>query len=308
MDFDEVRFNIENGYYDAFSIAFIPTKDTTIVKDETKIRLLDDMNLLNVALTGNPINPRASVTEIFMKSLDYLRTKKKSKQEIEEGELEKMTNKLFVEGKKRGANTVRLHDPLGNFRIEIGTKADSDTAYDVLASLSEKYADDKEAREMLQELLGEAGYFDVAYHQRDSAQKLKRNTVAHAADEFLKEWDPDYREWVEPESPLLTYQPHEGIKKLNNDTGDYDTRDVLPILKDNIEGFEIEDSPIPAGDVSVSYKGAGFQVFAGHDYSVDKSSIIRALNRISKEDVKKGDIKSGDRSLRLSVLKDYIFD
>ncbi|MAG38391.1 hypothetical protein CMI45_03345 [Candidatus Pacearchaeota archaeon] len=229
-------------------------------------------------------------------------------EEVEEGELEKMTNKLFVEGKKRGANTVRLHDPLGNFRSEIGTKADSDTAYDVLASLSEKYADDKEAREMLQELLGEAGYFDVAYHQRDSAPKLKRNTAAHAADEFLSKWDPNYREWVEPASPLLTYQPHEGIRKLNNDTGDYDTRNALPILKDNIEGFEIEDSPIPAGDVSVSYKGAGFQVFAGHDYSVDKSSIIRALNRISKEDVKKGDIESEDRSLRLSVLKDYIFD
>ena len=75
MDFDEIKFNVENGYYDAFSIAFIPTKDTFIVKDGAKIRLLDDMNLLNVALTGNPINPKASVTEIFMKSLDYLKKK-----------------------------------------------------------------------------------------------------------------------------------------------------------------------------------------------------------------------------------------
>ena len=227
-------------------------------------------------------------------------------EEIEGGELEKMTNKLFVESKKRGANTVKLHDPLGNFRSEIGTKADSSTAYDVIDSLTEKYADDKEAREMLQELLGEAGYFDVAYHQRDSAPKLKRNTVAHAADEFLSEWDPNYREWTEPSSPLLTYTPHEGISKLNNDVGDYDTRNVLPILKENIEGFDYED--IPAGDVRVSYRGAGFQFFAGHDYSVDKSSIIKVLNRISKEDVKKGEIDSEDRSLRLSVLKDYIFD
>ena len=231
-------------------------------------------------------------------------------EEVEEegGELEKMTNKLFVESKKRGSSIVRLNDPLGNFRSEIGTNADSNTAYDVINSLTKKYADDKEAREMLQELLGEAGYFDLAYHQRDSAPKLKRNTVAHAADEFLRSWAPDYRGWVEPASPLLTYQPHEGIRKLDNNTGDYDTRKALLVLEENIEGFKIEDSTIPAGDVKVSYKGAGFQVFAGHDYSIDKSSIIRTLNRISKEDVKKGEIDSEDRSLRLSVLKDYIFD
>ena len=226
--------------------------------------------------------------------------------EVEGGELEKMTNKLFVESKKRGTNIVRLNDPLGNFRSEIGTKADSSTAYDIIDSLTEKYSDDKEAREMLTELLDEAGYFDIAYHQRDSAPKLRRNTAAHAADEFLSKWDPNYREWIEPRSPLLTYQPHLGIRKLNSNTSVYDTRDALPILKENIPGFDYDD--VPSGDVKVSYNGAGFQVMAGHDYQIHRDSLNKALNRISKEDVKKGDIKSEDRSLRLSVLKDYIFD
>jgi len=93
MDFNEIRFNVENGYYDAFSIAFIPTKDTTMVKDGNKIRLLDDLNLLNVALTGNPINPKASVTEVFMKSLDYLEknnfSQNKIKKEVKMSEEEK---------------------------------------------------------------------------------------------------------------------------------------------------------------------------------------------------------------------------
>ena len=97
--------------------------------------------------------------------------------EVEGGELEKMTNRLFVESKKRGANVVRLNDPLGNFRSEVGTKADSSTAYDSINSLTEKYAGDEEAREMLTELLDEAGYFNIAYHQRDSAPSLKRNTL-----------------------------------------------------------------------------------------------------------------------------------
>lgn len=93
MDFNEIRFNVENGYYDAFSIAFIPTKDTTMIKDGNKIRLLDDLNLLNVALTGNPINPQASVTEVFMKSLDYLEknnsSQNKIKKEVKMSEEEK---------------------------------------------------------------------------------------------------------------------------------------------------------------------------------------------------------------------------
>lgn len=82
MDFNEIKFNVENGYYDAFSIAFIPTKDTTMIKNGNKIRLLDDLNLLNVALTGNPINPQASVTEVFMKSLDYLEKNNSSQNKI----------------------------------------------------------------------------------------------------------------------------------------------------------------------------------------------------------------------------------
>jgi len=98
MDFNEIRFNVENGYYDAFSIAFIPTKDTTMIKDGNKIRLLDDLNLLNVALTGNPINPKASVTEVFMKSLDYLEKNNSSQNKI------KKEVKMSEEEKKDEAN------------------------------------------------------------------------------------------------------------------------------------------------------------------------------------------------------------
>jgi len=87
MNFDDIKFNIENGFYDAFSIAFIPTKTANkTLKDGTVIRLLDDMNLLNNALTGNAINPHASVTDIFMKSLDYLEKKKKNNDEDDEDE------------------------------------------------------------------------------------------------------------------------------------------------------------------------------------------------------------------------------
>lgn len=80
MDFPDIKKNIERGFYDAFSIAFIPTKTSTKKSlDGSIIRLLDGMNVLNVALTGNPINPGASMTNIFLKSLDYLEKSEKKR-------------------------------------------------------------------------------------------------------------------------------------------------------------------------------------------------------------------------------------
>jgi len=73
MNFLDIKKNVEKGFYDAFSIAFVPTKSVKKnMKDGSLVRLLDGMNLLNVALTGNPINPGASMTNVFLKSLKSL--------------------------------------------------------------------------------------------------------------------------------------------------------------------------------------------------------------------------------------------
>jgi hypothetical protein len=77
MTFEELWSNVEEGYYDAYSIAYVPTKTAMIERDGEQIRLLDDVNLLNVALTGNPINPGASMTSVMKKSLEFLKDKEK---------------------------------------------------------------------------------------------------------------------------------------------------------------------------------------------------------------------------------------
>ena len=46
-----------------------------IERDGKSIRLLDDLNLLNVALTGNPVNPNASMTSVMAKSLEFMKDK-----------------------------------------------------------------------------------------------------------------------------------------------------------------------------------------------------------------------------------------
>ena len=68
MTFKELWSSIKNGFTNAFSVAFMPIKATTKVVNDTTVRLLDDLNLINVALTGVPMNPGARMTGHSMKS------------------------------------------------------------------------------------------------------------------------------------------------------------------------------------------------------------------------------------------------
>ena len=101
MSFKDAWKNIEQGFYDAFSIAYVPTKTSTVNREGKNIRLLDNVNLLNVALTGNPVNPGAGMTAVMAKSLEYMKS-------IEEEELEnieiKSTEKTISEMNERITN------------------------------------------------------------------------------------------------------------------------------------------------------------------------------------------------------------
>lgn len=71
--FDEVKGSIQDGFLDAFSIAYVPMKSTMVTKGGQQVRMLDKINLLNVAFTGNPVNTEAKMTNVFAKSLDFLK-------------------------------------------------------------------------------------------------------------------------------------------------------------------------------------------------------------------------------------------
>ena len=81
-DFEQLKGNVVERFLDAYSIAFIPTKISHKVVGDERIRLLDDVRLLNVALTGNPMNTAAQNREVFVKSMDaveeYFEEKKKN--------------------------------------------------------------------------------------------------------------------------------------------------------------------------------------------------------------------------------------
>ena len=79
--FDEVKGSITDGFLDAFSIAYVPIKSAVQEKNGQQVRMLDKINLLNVAFTGNPVNTEAKMSNVFAKSLEYLKEQEKARGE-----------------------------------------------------------------------------------------------------------------------------------------------------------------------------------------------------------------------------------
>ena len=78
--YKELKGYLMDKYLDAFSVAFLPKEVKYIEKDGEQIRVLDDVLLLNIALTGNPCNTKAQLVEVFTKSMDALEDYKKLKE------------------------------------------------------------------------------------------------------------------------------------------------------------------------------------------------------------------------------------
>jgi len=79
-NYESIKGNLKDAYLDAFSVAFLPTDISTKKVGEKTIRLLNDVILLNVALTGNPCNTKAQLIDIVAKSMDAVADYKKLKE------------------------------------------------------------------------------------------------------------------------------------------------------------------------------------------------------------------------------------
>ena len=67
--FKTVWKSIKNEFIDAFSIGYKVVNSIKKIIDNKEMRLLDNIQLLNVALTGTPVNPNCRMTDVFTKSL-----------------------------------------------------------------------------------------------------------------------------------------------------------------------------------------------------------------------------------------------
>lgn len=78
--FNEYWKSIKNGFLDAFSIAYKPLEIAKDIVNGTTVTFLKAVELLNVAITGNPICRSAKMTESFYKSLKYINENIKSEE------------------------------------------------------------------------------------------------------------------------------------------------------------------------------------------------------------------------------------
>lgn len=106
ISFKEVWSSVKNKFLDAFSIAYVPLRAAFTGEGEDATRLLDRVNLLNVALTGNPVNPAASMTgfdmkSVMMKSLDNMENNEDDTMAEENLQMEVKNLKASVEGKDK---------------------------------------------------------------------------------------------------------------------------------------------------------------------------------------------------------------
>jgi len=79
--FNNVWGSIKSKFIDAFSIAFKPIKAVTQSIQNGSARLLQQVELLNVALTGNPVNPECRIGSVMTKSLNEFKGDKMTEEE-----------------------------------------------------------------------------------------------------------------------------------------------------------------------------------------------------------------------------------
>jgi len=67
--FGDVWNSVKSGFLDAFSITFRVKDRAYRMINGVKTRIINSLDLLNVALTGTPVNPQATITEVFAKAV-----------------------------------------------------------------------------------------------------------------------------------------------------------------------------------------------------------------------------------------------
>lgn len=124
--YEEAKGSIVDKFIDAFSIAYIPTKVNYQRKNGEIVRLLDDVKLLNVALTGNPVNTHAQFTNVVLKSLDEFeeekacKKKKKMKEDEDEDETEEKNDDSF--GSEIFPDKTENKNPMQEYKEDISQR------------------------------------------------------------------------------------------------------------------------------------------------------------------------------------------
>lgn len=76
--FKEIWGSIKSGFLDAFSIQFKPLETATKYIKGQAVRLLNKVKLINVGITGTPVNEQCRLNEVFVKAINSCDIKSKA--------------------------------------------------------------------------------------------------------------------------------------------------------------------------------------------------------------------------------------
>lgn len=139
FDYTTLKNNLKNKFLDAFSIAYIPLETAIQETKEGTIRLLKELNLLNVAFTGNPANPKADFRAVLTKSLDYLEKEAKN-MDVEE--------KMKALQKEVKSNSEKLEEEIKSLNEQLEELKTKETENEEEDETPEEEAEVKENKEV----------------------------------------------------------------------------------------------------------------------------------------------------------------
>lgn len=120
--FAEVWEEVKGEFLDAFSIAFIPVRTAMREVGGKTMRLLDEVRLLNVALTGNPVNPAARMSAVMAKSLEAFQDESHSSQSQEaQNSVDKKGDQMATENQQE---TFEVKDEIEALKAEVKSLSD----------------------------------------------------------------------------------------------------------------------------------------------------------------------------------------
>ena len=70
--FNEIWGSIKDGFLDAFSIAFKPLETATRYIQGKAVRILNKLKLINVGITGTPVNEECRMDKVVIKAIKDL--------------------------------------------------------------------------------------------------------------------------------------------------------------------------------------------------------------------------------------------
>lgn len=184
--FGEIWGSIKNGNLDAFSITFKVKDFTERMISGVKTRVIHQLELINVALTGTPINPAATITETFAKAVRDLEAGGDGTMEGKDKHRDDDENNENNEGKDKHIHSEKWERCVRRVKKEGGVRSPEAVCTAVLGAESFKAAHLRKDVHKVRQLMEAKGMGDENEDNKAAAEaeaKAKADAENKAAED-----------------------------------------------------------------------------------------------------------------------------